>query len=146
MAALNRRGPGDGHQRRSLTMSQHGDGTWVGKFSCGPAEGLLIKRAIAAGAAPRPGKAIDADGVEHDIPDRRDLAARQFDAAYDLITLGLARTGITLPTLPTNTHTHTDTDSNTFSGNGDVCVLYWFRRIASAGSRAGMMPSSLLHC
>ena len=78
-------------------MSQLPDGEWRGRFSCGPAQGLLIKRALAAFSAPRPGKAIDADGVEHAIPDTRDLGARQIDAVTDIITLALAKTGITLP-------------------------------------------------
>ena len=61
-------------------MSQLPSGEWVGKFSCGPAQGLRLKRALAAWSAPRPGKAIDADGVEHQIPDTRDLGARQMAA------------------------------------------------------------------
>src|SRR5215212_9345805 len=89
------------HERRYLYMSQLPDGAWVGRFSCGPAQGLVIKRAIAAGSAPRPGIAIDADGVEHPLPDRRDLGARQIDALHDIVTLALAKSGITLPTDPT---------------------------------------------
>src|SRR4051794_8511906 len=85
------------HERRYLYMSQLPDGSWVGRFSCGPAQGLVIKRAIAAGSAPRPGTAIDADGVEHPIPDTRDLGARQIDALHDIVTIGLAKSGITLP-------------------------------------------------
>src|SRR3954471_3550370 len=92
-----------GHERRYLYMSQLPDGTWVGRFSCGPAQGLVIKRAIAAGSAPRPGAAIDGDGVEHAIPDRRDFGARQIDALHDIVTIGLAKSGITLPTDPTPT-------------------------------------------
>ena len=88
-------------------MSQLPDGEWRGRFSCGPAQGLLIKRALAAFSAPRPGKAIDADGVEHAIPDTRDLGARQMDAVTDIVTLALAKTGITLPDDPT-TATRTD--------------------------------------
>ena len=68
--------------------------------ACGPAQGLLLKRALAAFSAPRPGKAIDADGVEHAIPDTRDLGARQMDAVTDIVTLALAKTGITLPADP----------------------------------------------
>src|SRR4051795_8012794 len=101
------------HERRYLYMSQLPDGTWVGRFSCGPAQGLVIKRAIAAGSAPRPGTGIDADGVEHPIPDTRDLGARQIDALHDIVTIGLAKSGITLPgdTTPTTNPATGDSDS-----------------------------------
>ena len=88
------------HERRFLFMSPLPNGEWRGRFSCGPAQGLLIKRALAAFSAPRPGRAIDQDGVEHTIPDLRDLGARQMDAATDIVTLALAKTDITLPTGP----------------------------------------------
>ena len=101
MRTLNPPDPKGAHERRYLHMSQLPDGTWRGRFACGPAQGLLIKRALAAFTAPRPGKAIDADGVEHAIPDTRDLGARQIDAVTDIITLALAKTGITLPADPT---------------------------------------------
>src|SRR3954454_5398510 len=101
------------HERRYLYMSQLPDGTWVGRFSCGPAQGLVIKRAIAAGSAPRPGTGIDADGVEHAIPDTRDLGARQIDALHDIVTIGLAKSGITLPrdATPTTNPATGDSDS-----------------------------------
>src|SRR4051794_39153256 len=108
-----------GHERRYLYMSQLPDGTWVGRFSCGPAQGLVIKRAIAAGSAPRPGTGIDADGVEHPIPDTRDLGARQIDALHDIVTIGLAKSGITLPTDPTpTTNPATGTGDSTGGGGG----------------------------
>jgi hypothetical protein len=100
VATLNPPSPNGAHQRRYLHMSQLPGGEWVGKFSCGPAQGLRLKRALAAWSAPRPGKAVDADGVEHTIPDTRDLGARQMDAVSDIVTVALAKTGITLPTDP----------------------------------------------
>jgi hypothetical protein len=45
---------------------------------------MRLKRIIAAGSAPRPGLAVDADGVEHPIPDTRDRGARQIDALLDI--------------------------------------------------------------
>ena len=95
---LNPPDPKGAHERRYLHMSQLPDGTWRARFECGPEQGLRIKRALAAFSAPRPGTAIDADGVEHAIPDTRDLGARQIDAVSDIITIALAKTGITLPT------------------------------------------------
>src|SRR4051812_47963242 len=112
-----------GHERRYLYMSQLPDGAWVGRFSCGPAQGLVIKGAIAAGSAPRPGTGIDADGVEPPIPDTRDLGARQIDALHDIVTIGLAKSGITLPTTrprppvaATGTGDNTGEDGGTGSG------------------------------
>src|SRR3954452_20069698 len=108
-----------GHERRYLYMSQLPDGTWVGRFSCGPAQGLVIKRAIAAGSAPRPGAAIDGDGVEHAIPDRRDFGPRQIDALHDIVTIGLAKSGITLPPDATpTTGTATGEDGADSTGTG----------------------------
>jgi hypothetical protein len=78
-----------GHERRYLHMSQLPDGTWRARFACGPDQGLLIKRALAAYSEPRPGKGIDQHGVEHQIPDERDLGARQIDALTDIATLAL---------------------------------------------------------
>jgi hypothetical protein len=100
VATLNPPDPKGAHERRYLNMSQLPSGEWRGRFSCGPAQGLLIKRALTAFGAPRPGKAIDTDGVERTIPDTRDLGARQMDAATDIVTLALAKTGITLPASP----------------------------------------------
>ena len=74
------------------------DGTWRGRFSLRPRPGTADQAGVlAAFSAPRPGGRIDADGVRHDIPDSRDLGARQIDAVTDIITLALAKTGITLP-------------------------------------------------
>jgi hypothetical protein len=100
VAVLNPPSAQGGHQRRFLHMSQLPDGAWVGRFSCGPGQGLLIKRALAAGSAPRPGTAVDADGVQHTIPDPRDLGARQIDALHDLVTIALTKTGINLSADP----------------------------------------------
>src|SRR5205085_1678348 len=55
VAELNPASPNGAHERRYLHMSQLPSGEWRGRFSCGPAQGLLIKRALAAWAAPRPG-------------------------------------------------------------------------------------------
>ena len=97
---LNPPEPKGAHERRYLHMSQLPDGTWRARFECGPEQGLRIKRALDAFCAPRPGNAIDADGVEHAIPDTRDLGARQMDAVTDIVTIALAKTGITLSTGP----------------------------------------------
>ena len=94
---------GGAHERRFLHMSQLPDGSWRGRFACGPEQGLRLKRILAAGSAPRLGLAIDADGVEHQIPDPRDLGARQMDALLDIANAALAKTGTTLPTHPDDT-------------------------------------------
>ncbi len=98
---LNPPSPAGAHERRFLHMSQLPGGAWVGRFECGPAQGLFIKRAVAAWSAPRPGVAIDADGVEHKVPDLRDLGARQVDALNDLVAVALAKDPVPMPvTLP----------------------------------------------
>jgi hypothetical protein len=61
VTALNPQGPGPGHGRRSLHMSRQFDGTWIGRFECGDAQGALLKAALSALSAPRPGIGIDAD-------------------------------------------------------------------------------------
>jgi hypothetical protein len=98
---LNPVSPNGAHQRRYLYLSPLPDGSLLGKFACGPAQAALLRAAVTAGAAPRPGVGIDADGVRHDLPDERTAAQRRMDALTEIITAGLARGGITLPdTLP----------------------------------------------
>jgi hypothetical protein len=70
-------------------MSSTFDGSWVGRFSCGAAQGAVLKAALTALAAPRPGMAVDADGVARVIPDDRDLGARQMDALIELVQAAL---------------------------------------------------------
>jgi hypothetical protein len=104
VATLNPPDPAGAHERRFLFMSQLPSGEWRGRFSCGPDQGLRLKRALAAWSAPRHGKAIDQDGVEHTIPDTRDRGARQMDAVTDIVNVALAKTGITLPADPSAAH------------------------------------------
>jgi hypothetical protein len=82
---LNPPGPDGAHQRRYLTLSQLADGSLQGRFSCGPAQALKLLAVVAALAAPRPGKAIDADGVERDLPDQRSAPQRRIDALIEAI-------------------------------------------------------------
>src|SRR3954469_3487005 len=81
------------HEQRFLHMSSAFDGSWVGKFSCGAAQGAVLKAALSALSAPRPGLAIDGDGVKRVIPDERDLGARQMDALMELVSAALAAHG-----------------------------------------------------
>ncbi len=84
------------HERRYLHLSQVPGGGWVGRFECSAAQGLLIERALAAVSAPRPGVAIDADGVRRELPDTRDLGARQMDGLSELVAVALDRSGLTV--------------------------------------------------
>ena len=59
--------PEGAHERRYLHLSQLPDGSLVGRFACGPAQALAFQAVIEAGAAPQPGRAVDADGVERDL-------------------------------------------------------------------------------
>src|SRR3954451_2193076 len=77
--------PGDTHRRRYLHLSRLPDGSLMGRFACGPAQALTLTTVLAALAGPRPGKAIDADGVEHDLPDERTPAERRMDALAEAI-------------------------------------------------------------
>ena len=78
--------PDDAHERRYLHLSRLANGSLVGKFACGPAQAVALTAAIAALSAPRPGVGIDADGVEHAIPDQRTPAQRDLDALIDAAT------------------------------------------------------------
>src|SRR4051794_2063680 len=82
---LNPPGPDGAHQRRYLTLSQLADGSLQGRFSCGPAQALKLLAVVAALAAPRPGKAIDADCVERDLPDQRSAPQRRINALIEAI-------------------------------------------------------------
>ncbi len=77
--------PGDAHRRRYLHLSRLPDGSLLGRFACGPAQALTLTTVLAALAGPRPGKAIDADGVEHDLPDERTPAERRMDALAEAV-------------------------------------------------------------
>ena len=94
---LNPKTPAGAHERRFLYASPDANGNLVGKFACAATQGALILAVLAAGNAPRPGLAIDPDGVERVLPDRRDLGQRNLDALTDCLALGAARAGITLP-------------------------------------------------
>ena len=102
---LNPKEPAGAHERRFLYASAGRDGTVVGKFACGATQGALILAVLAARNAPRPGLAIDQDGVEHLLRDDRDLGQRNIDALTDCLAVGAARAGIPLPQ---NAGTHPD--------------------------------------
>ncbi len=97
VAELNPRTPAGAHERRFLHLSQDADGSWLGRFGCGPAQGALIKAVISAWSKPRPGVAVDRDGVRRDVRDERDLGQRQMDAFADLAAVAAARTGTPVP-------------------------------------------------
>jgi hypothetical protein len=94
---LNPKQPNGAHEQRFCHMSQDLNGNWAGRFACGQTQGALIKAAIAAGARPRPGLAVDEHGVQRELPDRRDLGQRQMDALADLVAIAAARAGVNLP-------------------------------------------------
>ena len=66
---LNPKTPAGAHERRFLYASPDANGNLVGKFACAATQGALILAVLAAGNAPRPGLAIDPDGVERVLPD-----------------------------------------------------------------------------
>ena len=82
---LNPPAPDGAHHRRYLHLSPLPDGSLYGKFFCGPAQALKLTAVIAALAAPRPGTAVDADGVDRDLPDERTAPQRRMDALADAI-------------------------------------------------------------
>jgi hypothetical protein len=82
---LNPPEPGDAHRRRYLLLSRLADGSVRGRFAFGPAQALTLTAVLAALAGPRPGTAVDADGVEHDLPDERDPGQRRADALIEAI-------------------------------------------------------------
>ena len=94
---LNPKTPAGAHERRYLCASPDSNGNLVGKFACGATQGALILAVLAAWNAPRPGLAIDQDGVEHVLRDDRDLGQRNMDALTDCLAVGAARAGIPLP-------------------------------------------------
>ena len=116
--ALNPKTPKGAHERRYLHMSRTPDGAWRGRFECGSAQGAFIKAVLAAFAAPRPGAAIDADGVERALPDERDFGARQMDAVVDIFAAALAKNGITLPG-PNGDENTTETTSESAAAGAD---------------------------
>ncbi|MGZ4612566.1 MAG: hypothetical protein ACXV1K_05245 [Kineosporiaceae bacterium] len=77
--------PEGAHERRYLHLSQLPDGSLVGRFACGPAQALAFQAVIEAGAAPSPGRAVDADGVERDLRDERTIAQRRMDSLSDAL-------------------------------------------------------------
>jgi hypothetical protein len=93
---LNPKAPPGGHEQRFLYMSQDLNGNWLGRFSCGQTQGALLRAAIAAGARPRPGLAIDEGGVQRELPDTRDLGQRNMDALADLVAIAADRAGVRL--------------------------------------------------
>jgi hypothetical protein len=82
---LNPPEPGDAHRRRYLHLSRLADGSVRGRFAFGPAQALTLTAVLAALAGPRPGMAVDADGVEHDLSDERDPGQRRADALIEAI-------------------------------------------------------------
>jgi hypothetical protein len=83
--ALNPPSADGAHQRRYLHLSRLADGSVHGKFFCGPVQALKLTAVLAALAAPRPGRAVDADGIDHDLPDERTAPQRRMDALIDAI-------------------------------------------------------------
>jgi hypothetical protein len=81
-------GPGDAHAKRYLHLSYLPDGSLVGKFACGPAQALVIASVIAAGSAPQPGLGVDADGIDHVLPDERSPEQRRMDALAEAVMAG----------------------------------------------------------
>jgi hypothetical protein len=79
------RSPDGAHERRFLSLTWAPDGSLLGRFACGPAQGLLLSAVVEAAAAPRPGGGIDADGVAHDIPDPRTTGQRRMDALVEAL-------------------------------------------------------------
>jgi hypothetical protein len=106
---LNPKTPTGAHERRFLHLSRQFDGSWRGRFECGAAQGAFIKAVLAAVAVPRPGVGIDADGVQHTIPDDRDPGALRMDATVDLFAAALIKNGILLPN-PTDADADADAD------------------------------------
>src|SRR3954451_3697408 len=103
---LNPPTPDRAHARRYLHLSPLPDGSLSGTFFCGPAQALKLTSIIAALAGPRPGKAIDADGISIDLPDERTAPQRRIDALLDAIDHHPC------------THRPTATDRGTGTGTG----------------------------
>ncbi|MGZ4611851.1 MAG: DUF222 domain-containing protein [Kineosporiaceae bacterium] len=78
--------PEGAHEGRYLHLSHLPGGSLRGTFACGPAQALAFEAVIAAGAAPSPGSAVDADGIDHPIADERTVAQRRMDALTDALT------------------------------------------------------------
>lgn len=77
--------PDGAHERRYLYWSRLPDGSLVGKFACGPEQGHVITSVLDALAKPRPGVAVDADGVEHHLRDERTPGQRSMDSLVEAI-------------------------------------------------------------
>src|SRR3954467_5074358 len=73
------------HAEPDQAAHQVGKASLLGRFACGPAQALTLTTVLAALAGPRPGKAVDADGVEHDLPHDRPPAERRRDALAEAI-------------------------------------------------------------
>src|SRR4051812_3593318 len=95
---LNPPSPDGAHQRRYLHLSRLADGSLYGTFFCGPAQALTLTTVIAALAAPRPGKGVDADGVTVDLRDERSGPQRRIDALLDAIDHHPCTHHLTTPT------------------------------------------------
>jgi hypothetical protein len=91
---LNPPSPDGAHERRYLHLSVLADGSLLGNFACGPEQALALTAAIAAGAAPHPGLAVDADGVERPVPDQRTASQRRMDALVQAVTAGVVTAGV----------------------------------------------------
>jgi hypothetical protein len=82
---LNPPTPDGAHSRRYLNLSPLPDGSLLGRFCLDPVQSLAFLAVITNLAVPRPGKAVDADGVERDLPDDRSPGQRRVDALIDAV-------------------------------------------------------------
>jgi hypothetical protein len=82
---LNPPTPDGASSRRYLNLSPLPDGSLLGRFCLDPVQSLAFLAVITTLAAPRPGKAVDADGIERDLPDDRTPGQRRADALMDAL-------------------------------------------------------------
>ena len=82
---LNPPTPDGAHARRYLHLSPLPDGSLLGRFCLDPVQALAFVAVVTTLAAPSPGKAVDADGVERDLPDDRTPGQRRADALMDVV-------------------------------------------------------------
>jgi hypothetical protein len=82
---LNPPTPDGASSRRYLNLSPLPDGSLLGRLCLDPVQSLAFLAVITALAAPRPGKAVDGDGIERDLPDDRSPGQRRADALMDAL-------------------------------------------------------------
>src|SRR4051812_29678689 len=82
---LNPPTPDGAHSPRYLNVSPLPDGSLLGRFCLDPVQSLAFLPVMTTLAAPRPGKAVGADGIERDLPDDRTPGQRRADALMDAV-------------------------------------------------------------